>query len=215
MDMYGVIYAAVVAEDDIDTTAEAAFYATQGRYVFPVTEAQFPNVQDAVTNDTYFVDVEFMALVARPAKPGDGYVWDGPGQSWVISEEDWSIARNGMKLKLANAYSLNKSLPFLFETYQFSCTDSALIEIRSVVSQIEEMAQMPTNWTGWRTVDGARLPMLGTLATELARAKNILAAARSRRATLVSIYYNHLDSIDSAATIAAINAYDVNTQWPT
>ena len=213
--MYGTIYSAVAVPDDTDLAAESAMYAANGQYVFPVTEAQYPLVQAAVEDDSYFVEIEFMVLTAKPAKPGDGYVWDGEAQAWVVSTQDFDEARFQKRVELARAYAASKEVPLLFNANPYPPRDETVRDLRSVIESLEYFTAIPSGWAGVRSANGGRTTVSAAWSGERDYLRGMLAAMEDRRADLLSIYYSHLDAIDALTTISGINAYSVSTGWPT
>lgn len=157
---------------------------------------------------------EVPTFYAFPARPSEFHEWNYTTKEWEISSGQIAAARAKKLFDLGLAYASSRDVPFAYSGDSLSCSDLAIDGIRCVVSQIENVGLMPDQWNGWRTTDGTRLAALGTLESELARAKSILVSAESRRAKLLSLYWNHCDAIAALTTVSAIVAYDVTTGWP-
>ena len=157
---------------------------------------------------------EVPTFFAFPARPSEFHEWNYTTKAWEVSSAQIAAARAKKLFDLDLAYASSRNVPFSFGGSSLSCSDLAIDGIRCVVSQIENIGLMPDEWNGWRTVDGSRLTPLNALDSELARAKSILVSAESRRAALLSIFWNHADAIAALTTVSAIMAYDVTTGWP-
>lgn len=157
---------------------------------------------------------EVPTFFAFPARPSEFHEWNYTTKAWEVSSAQIAAARAKKLFDLDLAYASSRNVPFSFGGSSLSCSDLAIDGIRCVVSQIENIGLMPDEWNGWRTVDGSRLTPLNALDPELARAKSILVSAESRRAALLSIFWNHADAIAALTTVSAIMAYDVTTGWP-
>lgn len=157
---------------------------------------------------------EVPTFFAFPARPSEFHEWNYTTKAWEVSSAQIAAARAKKLFDLDLAYASSRNVPFSFGGSSLSCSDLAIDGIRCVVSQIENIGLMPDEWNGWRTVDGSRLTPLNALDSELARAKSILVSAESRRAALLSIFWNHADAIAALTSVSAIMAYDVTTGWP-
>ena len=157
---------------------------------------------------------EVPTFYSFPARPSEFHEWNYTTKAWEVSSAQIAAARAKKLFDLDLAYASSRNVPFSFGGSSLSCSDLAIDGIRCVVSQIENVGLIPDEWNGWRTVDGSRLTPLNALDSELARAKSILVSAESRRAALLSIFWNHADAIAALTTVSAIMAYDVTTGWP-
>lgn len=157
---------------------------------------------------------EVPTFYAFPSPPSEFHEWNYTTKAWEVSSGQIAAARAKKLFDLDLAYTSSRSVPFFYSGNLLSCSDVSIDGIRCVVSQIENIGLMPDEWNGWRTVDGTRLDPLYTIEAELARAKSILVSAESRRAKLLSLFWNHCDAIAALTTVSAIVAYDVTTGWP-
>lgn len=215
----GEIRAATYVNDDIDLVAERDAYAAQSLLVAPITEAEFPLAQAAVSDDSYYIDYspvdESPFLVASPPRPSPYYDFNFVTHTWEVSAERLADAKSDKASELSDEYRNRRFASVTIEGNPYVPTDELIAQIRSAITSIVYYTQLPDGWAGLRSSNGGRTTVYPYWSDERDKLNGILADMEKYRAECVSVYWAYLDDIAAAATVEDVMALTFTTGWPT
>lgn len=215
----GEIRAATYVNDDIDLIAERDAYAAQSLLVCPISEAEFPLAQAAVSDDSYYIDYspidESPFLVESPPRPSPYYDFDFASHTWVVSAERLAQAKEDKTAELSAEYRTRRNANKLWSGNPYSPTDELIGHLRGVVATLEYFTAPPAGWEGVRSSNGGRTTVYPSWSDERDNIAGMLANFEKYRAECLTVYWAYLDDIAGAATVEDVLALTFTTGWPT
>ena len=215
----GEIRAATYVNDDIDLIAERDAYAAQSLLVCPISEAEFPLAQAAVSDDSYYVDYsevdESPFLVASPPRPSPYYDFNFVTHTWEVSAERLAQAKEDKASELNDEYQTRRTAAKLWSGNPYSPTDDLIDNLRSVITTLEYFTTAPDGWEGVRSSNGGRTTVYPAWSDERDNLKGMLSNFERYRANCLTVYWAYLDDIAAAATVEDVLALTFTTGWPT
>ena len=183
------------------------------------------SVEDIELMNGYYYDLEAEELVSLPAKPSEGYIWDGVTKSWVVDEENLVLINKRLKLTVDRIRENKEISTIPYDDKNLDADAEAIKNINGKLQELQakEALSLPIDvnslfWRdadniihSWEDVAAYKTWLQGLIIAIAERTSNLYQISWTKKAEIDAILEN--ETLPNEEKLQNLLSYDINAGW--